>query len=82
MYCTKFEAWSYASFTDELPLIKAKTLVIGSDDPFLPMDVQENEVAAKITGAKTAYIKGAGHYVAQEKPLETINTVLAFLNGN
>ena len=58
------------------------TLVVATDDPFLPPALQRAEIQQRITGARFAYLPGPGHYPLNERPLETAAIVSAFLAGS
>lgn len=73
------EAWAGASFAEKLSAIKAPTLLVGSDDPALPLDFLKQTVAAAIPGASYAYLPGPGHYIQVERPREVAALVRAFL---
>lgn len=77
-----FEAWTAGGFTDRLGAITAPTLVVATDDPFLPPAMQRAEIQQRIAGARLAYLPGPGHYPLNERPLETAAIVSAFLAGS
>jgi pimeloyl-ACP methyl ester carboxylesterase len=76
-----FDAWSKASFEPKLSAVRAKTIVLTTDDPFLPRTLLEEKVAARLGPARVAYLPGAGHYPQNERPLETAAVINAFLSG-
>lgn len=76
-----FDAWSGANFADKLAAITARTLVVATDDPFLPPAFLRQAVVAPIAGARLAVLHGAGHYVANERTSETAALVEAFFAG-
>ena len=76
-----FDAWSGADFAARLGAITARTLVVASDDPFLPPAFLRQTVTSKIAGARLAVVRGAGHYVQVERPGETVAVLEAFLAG-
>lgn len=76
-----FDAWTAGGFADRLSAIRAPTLVVASDDAFLPPDFLRKAVVQPIVGARLAYIPGPGHYVQVESPLETAAVLSAFLAG-
>jgi pimeloyl-ACP methyl ester carboxylesterase len=76
-----FDAWCAGAGAERLGSITAPTLVVGSDDPFLPPDLLREKVAAPIAGARLVIIPGAGHYVQVERPRETAAVLGAFLAG-
>jgi len=75
-----FLAWSAGGFTDLLPAITAQTLVVGTDDPFLPPEFLDAAVVQPITDASFEHIPGPGHYPQLEAPELTIATLLTFLS--
>lgn len=76
-----FEAWSEGGFSDRLGAITAPTLVVATDDPFLPPALQRAEIQQRIAQARFAYLPGPGHYPPNERPQETAAIVSAFLAG-
>jgi len=56
-------------------------LALATDDPFLPPAFLQQAVVDKIARAKLAYLPGAGHYPAAERPAETAAILLAFRAG-
>lgn len=76
-----FDSWSGASFSERLGAVTARTLVVATDDPFLPPDFLRQTIVANIKGARLAVIRGAGHYVQVERPGETVAVIEAFLAG-
>ena len=76
-----FDAWSGAAFADQLAQVTARTLVVASDDPFLPPDFLRQTIVANIPGARLAVLRGAGHYLPIERTGETAAVIEAFLAG-
>ncbi len=76
-----FEAWRGADFGDALAAITARTLVVASDDPFLPPDFLRAAIVGRIAGARLAVLPGAGHYVPVERSREAAALLTAFLAG-
>lgn len=76
-----FEAWTTGGFTERLGAITAPTLVLATDDPFLPPAIQRAEIQQRIARARIAYLPGPGHYPLNERPVETAAIVSAFLAG-
>lgn len=74
-----YELWSKGADADTHAVV-APTLVLGTDDPFLPPAFLEEAVVAKIAGAKLALLKGPGHYPTVERPAETAALLTAFWN--
>lgn len=72
-------AWTQGGFADKLDQISAPTLVITSDDPFLPVAFLKAEIVDRIAGATTTHIGGAGHYVQIERCGQTARSIEAFL---
>lgn len=75
-----FDAW-VSGYSNMVPTIKAPTLVVGTDDPFLPHALLYETVVAPIPGARLAVVPGPGHYVQVERPGETAALLQAFLAG-
>ncbi|MBN4059243.1 alpha/beta hydrolase [Endomicrobium sp. AH-315-J14] len=73
------EAWTAGGFDDRLNAIEADTLVVASDDPFLPVALLQTEVADKIGRARLVTVAGAGHYTLAERPKELAALVGDFL---
>jgi pimeloyl-ACP methyl ester carboxylesterase len=76
-----FDAWTSGGFADRLGAIEAPTLVVASDDPFLPPDFLREKVARPIKRARLVIVPGAGHYVQVERARETAAVLGAFLAG-
>ena len=76
-----FDAWTGGGFRDKLGSIKAPTLAIATDDPFLPPDFLRAELTSLIPGARLAVLPGPGHYPQIERPRETAALLQAFLAG-
>lgn len=76
-----FDAWTAGGFAERLAAIKAPTLVVGTDDPFLPPAFLTAAVVDPIAGARFAHLPGPGHYVQVERPRESAALVQAFLAG-
>ena len=81
MIAEGFDAWSGAGFADQLSAVTARTLVVATDDPFLPPDFLRQAIVAKISGARLAVIRGAGHDLPVERTGETAAVIEAFLAG-
>jgi pimeloyl-ACP methyl ester carboxylesterase len=76
-----FDAWSAGGFAPRLPAVRAPSLIVASDDPFLPVDLLRERVAQPIRGARLVKLDGPGHYVPNEQP-KALGTLLeAFLAG-
>lgn len=48
--------------------ISCPTMVVATDDPFLPPPFLEQTVVSKIAGARLEVVKGPGHYPQIERP--------------
>ncbi|MBN9160840.1 MAG: alpha/beta hydrolase [Myxococcales bacterium 68-20] len=75
-----FDAWT-AGFTDDVAAIRAPMLVVGTDDPALPMDFLRQAIVERVQGAGMSYLPGPGHYPHVERPRETAAVVRAFLTA-
>lgn len=76
-----FDAWTGGGVADKLAAIEAPTLVVGSDDPFLPPDFLRAKVVDPIRRARFVLVPGAGHYVQVERARETAAVLGGFLAG-
>ncbi len=76
-----FDAWTGGGFEPKLSSIQAPTLVLATDDPFLPPAFLKEKVVNPIRGARLAYLPGPGHYPQAERPVETAAVLSAFLAG-
>lgn len=74
-----FDAWTAGGFEDRLAEISASTLVLATDDAFLPRAFLESEVVDRISGARLHYLAGPGHYPIVERAAETAAIVSDFL---
>jgi pimeloyl-ACP methyl ester carboxylesterase len=75
-------AWTGADFADELDRIRAETLVLVSDDPFMNPTFLQQTVADPIgPNATVQYFPGAGHYVQVEMAAQTASTIDSFISG-
>ncbi len=74
-----YRAWTGGGFEDELAKITAPTLVVGSDDPFLPPEFLKATVVKPIANAIFVHTAGAGHYVQVERPEQTARVIEKFL---
>jgi len=66
-----FDAWTTGGFADRLGRIQAKTIVYGTDDPFLTPETLDATVVKLIPGAVFVHQSGPGHYPQVETPRET-----------
>jgi len=76
-----FEAWVAGAPVEALADIDAPTRVIATDDPFLPRDLLQAEVADRIEGAELVYLAGPGHYPLVSAPSETAARIVGFLRA-
>ncbi|HEX8821494.1 MAG TPA: alpha/beta hydrolase [Archangium sp.] len=76
-----FDAWTGGGFEAKLASITAPTLVVATDDPFLPPAFLREKVVNPIRNARLAYLPGPGHYPAVERPAETAALLTSFLAG-
>lgn len=74
-----FDAWTAGGLRDRLQHITAPTLVVATDDPFLPPPFLREQVVRPIAGARLGYLPGPGHYPQVERPRETAALLTAFL---
>jgi pimeloyl-ACP methyl ester carboxylesterase len=74
-------AWTSGGFEDQLSKIDAPTLVVTSDDPFLPPEFLKAGIADKIAGAEMAHVEGAGHYIQVERCAPTARLIESFFGG-
>jgi 3-oxoadipate enol-lactonase len=66
---------------DRLPRISAPTLVVcGEEDRIIPSD-NSRVIAGLIPGAAIEVIPGAGHLFFLERPAETLDALVGFLDG-
>lgn len=74
-------SWTEGGFSDRLGEIAAPTLVVASDDPFLPQEFLQAAVADPIPNAEIAHIPGAGHYIQVERTDETVELLSSFFKS-
>ena len=77
-----FDAWTAGGFANKLSAITAPTLVMATDDAFLPPPFLRDAVVNPIRRARLAYLPGPGHYPQVERPVETAAMLSAFLAGS
>jgi non-heme chloroperoxidase len=77
-----FDAWTAGGFAHRLASITAPTLVVATDDPFLPPLFLKQAVVGPIQNARLTHLPGPGHYPQVERPAETAALVSAFLAGS
>jgi pimeloyl-ACP methyl ester carboxylesterase len=76
------DAWTQADFADRLFKIRAQTLVLVSDDPFMTPALLQQAVVDPIgSNASLEYFSGAGHYVQVEEAAQTAAAINAFVSG-
>jgi non-heme chloroperoxidase len=63
-----FDAWNRGMTAPSFPAITAPTMVLATDDPFLPADLLASAVVAHIPGARLEKLSGPGHYPQLERP--------------
>jgi non-heme chloroperoxidase len=63
-----FDAWNRGMAATSLPAITAPTMVLATDDPFLPAELLARAVVAHIPGARLEQLPGPGHYPQLERP--------------
>ncbi|MDP3277379.1 MAG: alpha/beta hydrolase [Deltaproteobacteria bacterium] len=73
-----FDAWA-AGFEGDLATVAVPTLIVATDDPFLPVDFLRQSIASKVQNGRIAYLPGAGHYPQVERSAETLAVLEAFL---
>jgi pimeloyl-ACP methyl ester carboxylesterase len=80
-----FEAWSQghaeAKAGEVLASIDIPTLVLATDDPFLPPPFLRAAYVEKLSRGRLVMLPGAGHYPQVERPRETAAVLGAFLAG-
>lgn len=77
-----YDAWTAGGFVQTLAAIACPTLVLATDDPFLPRELLEQTVVSLIRGARLAHLPGPGHYPQVERPADTAALVTSFLQAN
>ncbi|MGM0557939.1 MAG: alpha/beta fold hydrolase [Myxococcota bacterium] len=73
-----YRAWTEGGFSGQLVDITAETLVIASDDPFLPVEFLQEAVVGPIANAELVHVEGAGHYIQVERAEETADLLDEF----
>ncbi|MDW8245926.1 MAG: alpha/beta hydrolase [Sandaracinaceae bacterium] len=74
-----FNAWRQGGFQDLLHLIQAKTVVLATDDPFLPPPLLNDLVVTQVKRGRLVYFPGVGHYPQCEAPQLCAAILNAFL---
>ncbi|NOK36412.1 alpha/beta hydrolase [Corallococcus exercitus] len=77
-----FDSWTAGGFAHRLSAITAPTLVVATDDPFLPPVFLKQAVVGLIQNARLTHLPGPGHYPQVERPAEMAALLSAFLAGN
>ncbi|MBJ6760638.1 alpha/beta hydrolase [Myxococcaceae bacterium JPH2] len=77
-----FDAWTAGGFAEKLANISAPTLVVATDDAFLPAPFLKQAVVAPIRRARLTYLPGPGHYPQVERPAEIAALLGAYLAGS
>jgi len=77
---TSFKTWTRGGIESRLPDIVAPTVVVATDDPFLPPEFLQAAVVDPIADARLEIIRGAGHYVQTERPAETAAILRSFVS--
>ncbi len=72
-----FETWS-RGLAAPPPSILARTLVLATDDPFLPPQLLADAVVARIRQASLVHLAGPGHYPQVERPAATAARLTEF----
>jgi len=75
------DAWVTGGTDTHLAAIRAPTLVLASDDEFIPRPLLREQVVDKIKGARLAWLPGSGHYAPAEQPAAVAAVVDAFVAG-
>lgn len=66
-----FDAWTRGGVGERLAEIANPTMVLATDDPFLPPALLEEAVVRRVRGARLQLLRGPGHYPQVEAPAET-----------
>lgn len=74
-----YQTWTAGGDVDRLGAIETPTLVVASDDPFLPPEFLKGAVVEPIDDAQLTKIDGAGHYIPVERAEETARVIEDFL---
>ncbi len=75
------DSWMAGGFAERLGETRAKTLVIASEDPFLPPEFLREAVVDPIPDASIEVIMGAGHYVQVEQREASSAVIVDFLHA-
>lgn len=74
-----FDAWSAGACEEKTAAITAPTLVVATDDDFLPQALLRSAVVDRIARAQLRYLPGPGHYPQVERPGDTAAILEEFL---
>jgi pimeloyl-ACP methyl ester carboxylesterase len=74
-----FDLFTAGGESAKLAAIACPTLVVATDDPFLPPALLTQTIVSKIPGARLATIHGPGHYPQVERPDDLAPVLQAFL---
>ena len=72
-------SWVAGGFQDRLGAISAETIVVATDDPFLPPALLQEQVVDPISNAHMDVLTGSGHYPQREDPVELARRLDALL---
>lgn len=76
-----FSACNQFDVREQLSQIEAETLVIGGQrDKFTPLK-QSQFMTDRIPNSNLKVLKAAGHYMAQEQPVQLTRTIMTFLKS-
>jgi pimeloyl-ACP methyl ester carboxylesterase len=76
-----FDLWTRGGDVSALAKITSPTVVIASDDPFLPAALLEEQIVSRVKGARLETVRGAGHYPQLERRDETAAVLRRFWDG-
>lgn len=74
-----FETFRTGASLEPLSSVRAATLVVASDDPFLPPAFLQEKIVDLIAGARLTHLPGPGHYIGNERPSELGQLICSFL---
>ena len=66
-----FDLWTRGGDATALTSIACPTLVVATDDPFLPVAFLEDQIVSRVKNARLEVLRGAGHYPQLERRDET-----------
>jgi pimeloyl-ACP methyl ester carboxylesterase len=73
-----FDAWTAGKPDATIDAITVPTLVLATDDPFLPPAFLTSAVVERIPGATLHHLPGPGHYPQLERPAAVVEQLQAF----